>query len=262
MPTCATLLADLRTLPDDQRAALLLAELGDLSHAEVAEVIGVRASKVKALVFQARQNLMATADARAIPCHAIREELAVATGAALRRKHLRNHLAQCAGVRASTPRASARQRATLAAILPVVPTVALRDSVLGALGAAAPRRRRRRRRRGRRARHPRAKSTAAKVLAIAAIGGAAAGGGTVAVSAIESSPPRARRPSAHVGEGAHRARARRRRRRRRAAPARRPRLRSCRPARASRGGARPAAGRRRARESEGASGTVGVGSRE
>ena len=36
------LLADLRRLPDDQRAALLLAELGELSHAEVARVIGVR----------------------------------------------------------------------------------------------------------------------------------------------------------------------------------------------------------------------------
>src|SRR5215218_7377808 len=49
------LLADLRTLPDDQRAALLLSELGDLSHVEVAGVIGVKPAKVKALVFQARQ---------------------------------------------------------------------------------------------------------------------------------------------------------------------------------------------------------------
>jgi RNA polymerase sigma factor (sigma-70 family) len=46
------LLADLRSLPDDQRAALLLSELDALSHADVAEVIGVRPAKVKALVFQ------------------------------------------------------------------------------------------------------------------------------------------------------------------------------------------------------------------
>jgi RNA polymerase sigma factor (sigma-70 family) len=181
------LLDDLRTLPDDQRAALLLSELGDLSHAEVGEVIGVRASKVKALVFQARQNLMAAAVARAIPCRSIREELAVATGASLRRKHLRNHLVQCDECAAYSARVRA-QRASLAAILPVVPTVALRDGVLGALGggvAAA----------GAGVGGTSAglgilaaKSTAAKVLAIATLGGAAAGGGTVAVSAIDASP--------------------------------------------------------------------------
>jgi RNA polymerase sigma factor (sigma-70 family) len=181
------LLADLRTLPDDQRAALLLSELGDLSHVEVAEVIGVRPVKVKALVFQARQNLMAAADARSIPCHSIREELAVATGSALRRRHLRNHLAQCEECSEFSARVRA-QRASLAALLPVVPTVALRDSVLGALGSG-----------GAAAAGAggasagfgvlAAKSTAAKVLAIAAFGGAAAGGGTVAVSALDESRP-------------------------------------------------------------------------
>jgi RNA polymerase sigma factor (sigma-70 family) len=199
------LLADLRTLPDDQRAALLLSELGDLSHVEVAGVIGVKPAKVKALVFQARQNLMAAADARAIPCHAIREELAVATGAALRRRHLRNHLAQCVECGEYSARVRA-QRASLAAILPVVPTIALRDSVLGALGSG-----------GAAAAGASgagaglgmiaAKSTAAKVLAIAALGGAAAGGGTVAVTAIDSSPPgrsadRAAESSARVPTGA------------------------------------------------------------
>ena len=38
------LLADLARLPDDQRAALVLAELGDLSHDRIAEVLGVRAN--------------------------------------------------------------------------------------------------------------------------------------------------------------------------------------------------------------------------
>jgi RNA polymerase sigma factor (sigma-70 family) len=36
------LLRDLADLPDDQRAALLLAELGDLPHQDIALVIGVR----------------------------------------------------------------------------------------------------------------------------------------------------------------------------------------------------------------------------
>ena len=185
------LLADLRTLPDDQRAALLLSELGDLSHAEVAAVIGVRSRKVKALVFQAREHLMAVAEARMIPCHSIREELAVATGAGLRRRHLRNHLAECEDCSAYAARVRA-QRASVAAILPVIPTVALRDTVLGALGTG-----------GAAAAGAggagaglgalAAKSTAAKVLAIAAIGGTAAGGGTAAVRALDDS--RAHRPA-------------------------------------------------------------------
>ena len=51
------LLADLEQLPDEQRAALVLFELGDHSHDEIAEVLGVRREKVKALVFQARESL-------------------------------------------------------------------------------------------------------------------------------------------------------------------------------------------------------------
>jgi RNA polymerase sigma factor (sigma-70 family) len=186
------LLADLRALPDDQRAALLLSELGDLSHAEVAKVIGVRAGKVKALVFQARQALIATADARLIPCHSIREELAIATGAALRRRHLRNHLAQCEECSEFSARVRA-QRASLAAILPVVPSVALRDSVVAALGSGGAAAAAGAGGAGAGLGLLAAKSTAAKVLTIAAIGGAAAGGGTVAVRTIDS--PVAARPA-------------------------------------------------------------------
>ena len=48
--------ADVERLPDDQRAALVLAELADLSHDQIAEVIGVRPGKVKALIHQARRR--------------------------------------------------------------------------------------------------------------------------------------------------------------------------------------------------------------
>src|SRR5215216_3409493 len=48
------LLADLRELPEEQRAALLLSEVADLSHADVASVLGCEVPKVKALVYRAR----------------------------------------------------------------------------------------------------------------------------------------------------------------------------------------------------------------
>ena len=48
------LLADVRELPHEQRAALLLAELGDLSHAQIADVLDCEAPRVRALVHRAR----------------------------------------------------------------------------------------------------------------------------------------------------------------------------------------------------------------
>ena len=77
------LVADLGRLPDDQREALVLFELGDLSHAEIAATIGCPPGKVKALVFQARTTLIAERDARGTPCEEIREQLEVARGGAL-----------------------------------------------------------------------------------------------------------------------------------------------------------------------------------
>jgi RNA polymerase sigma factor (sigma-70 family) len=72
------LVRDLGRLPADQRSALLLSELEDRSHIEVAEILGCRAGKVKALVYQARSALLADRRAREASCVQIREDLAVA----------------------------------------------------------------------------------------------------------------------------------------------------------------------------------------
>lgn len=125
------LLADLQRLPDDQRAALLLAEVGDLSHDDVAEVLGVRRDKVKAIVFQGRENLMRWRDARHTDCRDIREQLATLRGGALRRTQLREHLAECESCRAFKLEV-ARQRSAMASVMPVAPSVALKGSVLAA----------------------------------------------------------------------------------------------------------------------------------
>jgi RNA polymerase sigma factor (sigma-70 family) len=127
------LLADLRDLPVDQRAALVLAEVGDLSHAEVGAVVGCEVAKVKSLVFQARSSLIESRRAREIPCQEIREQLATATGGVLRRGPLRRHLRACAGC-AEFRDDVMRQRKALAAILPVVPTLGLKNAALSALG--------------------------------------------------------------------------------------------------------------------------------
>jgi RNA polymerase sigma factor (sigma-70 family) len=127
------LLADLRELPDDQRAALLMAELGDLAHAEVATVLGCEVRRVKALVFRARSALIARREAREVPCERIREQLATLRGGSLRRTELRLHLRDCAGCRAYREQVR-QQRRMLAAALPVAPTMGLKSSVLAAVG--------------------------------------------------------------------------------------------------------------------------------
>jgi RNA polymerase sigma factor (sigma-70 family) len=131
-----TLVRDVQRLPPDQRAALVLFEVGDHSHQEIASVLGVRREKVKALVFQAREALMGWRTARETPCAHVREQLATLSGGALGRGTLRRHVQQCA-VCADYEAAVRRQRAALAIALPVAPAAGLRAGVLGsALGGS------------------------------------------------------------------------------------------------------------------------------
>jgi RNA polymerase sigma factor (sigma-70 family) len=127
------LLADIHRLPPDQREALVLSEVGALSHTEVAEVLVCEVSKVKSLVFQARTALIDRRLARDTSCEDIREQLATLRGGALRRSHLRHHLEACPGCSEYREQVR-RQRAMLAIALPVVPSVGLRGDVLAAVG--------------------------------------------------------------------------------------------------------------------------------
>jgi RNA polymerase sigma factor (sigma-70 family) len=127
------MLEDLRELPDEQRTALLLAEVGDMPHSEIAQVLDCGVDRVKALVFRARSGLIERREARETPCEEIREQLANLRGGALRRSELRYHLRTCAGCREFREEVK-RQRSMLALALPVTPSLGLKASVLGALG--------------------------------------------------------------------------------------------------------------------------------
>lgn len=130
------LVADVGRLPEQQRAALVLSEVGDLSHAEIAQVLDCEVAAVKGLVFRARSALIERELARSADCDEIRQELTVATGGALRRSRLRYHLESCPGC-SSYLAELRRQRKLLGVALPVVPTLALHDSVMAAVGLGA-----------------------------------------------------------------------------------------------------------------------------
>ena len=85
------------------------------------------------MVFQARESLAGWRRARETPCVEIREQLATARGAAFKRATLRRHVARCEGCAAFEAEVR-RQRAAMAALLPVVPTVGLKAAILGAAG--------------------------------------------------------------------------------------------------------------------------------
>ncbi len=182
------LLADMQRLPDDQRAALVLAELEAHTHKEIAEILGVPVAKVKALVFQARETLMIRRQARETDCTQIREQLSVLRGGALRRRELRRHVDSCEGCGMFEAELR-RQRAGMAILLPVAPTLALKNGTLAATfgvtttstaagigtisagGAVA-------------GIAVGTKAIATKALAVLALAGSAGGGGYVTVSEV------------------------------------------------------------------------------
>ena len=127
------LLGDLRDLPEEQRAALVLSELDGFSHADIAEVIERKESDVKALVFRARSTLADRRVARETSCEDIRKQLVTLTGGALRRRPIRRHLEICPDCSEFRDEVRA-QRKMMAVLLPVTPTVGLKQGVLAAVG--------------------------------------------------------------------------------------------------------------------------------
>ncbi len=126
----------LRTLPESQRASLVLAELHGFSQAEIGSVLGVQTDQVKAFICQARSNLISERTAREADCTEIREELATARGAALLRSRLRRHLRSCDECRLYAD-GVASQRRHLGVLLPLVPSLMLKYRALEeALGIA------------------------------------------------------------------------------------------------------------------------------
>jgi RNA polymerase sigma factor (sigma-70 family) len=127
---------DIVALPDEQRAALALYELGDLSQAEIAEALGCKPARVKALVFQARSSLVTRREARDASCETVREKLATFHGGALNNRLIRHHLRGCEACRAYRDELR-DQRRRLALLLPVLPMPGVREAVLGLFGAGA-----------------------------------------------------------------------------------------------------------------------------
>src|SRR5581483_6460883 len=121
------LVGDIHGLPETQRTALVLREMDALSYEQIAEAMETTVPSVKSLLVRARVSLAEAAEARALTCDEVRDELGeLAEG--LKRKMsppVRRHLKSCQRCDAFRLQLKETNKA-LAALLPLGPLVAFK----------------------------------------------------------------------------------------------------------------------------------------
>jgi RNA polymerase sigma factor (sigma-70 family) len=132
----STLVADLATLPERQRGALVMRELSGLSHEEIAIALGTGVGGAKQAIFEARQALSELAEGRAMSCDEVRRRISAGDRRVLRGRRVRAHLHECRGCQAFAAEIPAR-RAELRAFTPVLPAAAASGVLSRSLHAAS-----------------------------------------------------------------------------------------------------------------------------
>ena len=131
------LIADVRRLPDQQRSALLMRELGGMSYADLAGALGVTVPAVKSLLVRARLGLAQALEARDTACSQIREELIVSHDRGLRpNATARRHMRDCDGCQEFRHQLRGVSR-RFAAIVPTLGPLGVLANMLGIGGAGS-----------------------------------------------------------------------------------------------------------------------------
>lgn len=95
------LVEDVKRLPETQRTALMLREMGDLSYDQIAEAMDTTIPSVKSLLVRARVSLAEASESRRLSCEEVRLELgAVAEGLQKMTPPARRHVSDCERCRA------------------------------------------------------------------------------------------------------------------------------------------------------------------
>lgn len=95
------LVEDVKRLPETQRTALMLREMGDLSYDQIAETMDTTIPSVKSLLVRARVSLAEASESRRLSCEEVRLELgAVAEGLQKMSSPARRHVGDCERCRA------------------------------------------------------------------------------------------------------------------------------------------------------------------
>ncbi len=128
-----TLVADLESLPDRQRSALLMRELSDLSYGEIAKTLDCGEGAARQTVYEARSALQTREEGRRMDCADVRRAISDGDRRRLRGRRVRAHLDGCEGCRTFEAAISVR-RADLAALAPPLPLAAAAGILGGLLG--------------------------------------------------------------------------------------------------------------------------------
>jgi RNA polymerase sigma factor (sigma-70 family) len=132
------LVADVQTLAETQRTALLLREIDALSYEQIAEAMETTVPSVKSLLVRARVSLAEAAEARKLTCIEVRDELGMwAEGLESISAPVRRHVRGCQRCGSFKKQLKANNKA-LAAVLPIGPLLIFKKFLLaqGASGVA------------------------------------------------------------------------------------------------------------------------------
>ncbi|HET9124446.1 MAG TPA: sigma-70 family RNA polymerase sigma factor [Solirubrobacteraceae bacterium] len=125
------LIEDVRRLPDQQRSALLMRELGGMPYADLSGALGVSVPAVKSLLVRARVGLVQASEARDTACAAIREDLIVAHDRGVRASgRARRHMRDCSHCRKFRTEVHGVSR-RLGLLLPILGPVGAAAKLLG-----------------------------------------------------------------------------------------------------------------------------------
>lgn len=130
------LLGDLRELPERQRGALVMRELGGLNYSEIAAALDTTPAGAKQATYDARRGLHELAKGREMDCAVVCSAISGGDGRALRGRALRAHLRACSDCR-DFRSAIADRRSQLAELTPMMPAAVasgLLESVLASAG--------------------------------------------------------------------------------------------------------------------------------
>lgn len=129
------LLIDLEALPERQRGALVMRELGGLDFGEISVALGTTPAVARQTLYEARLGLRQMDEGRGMSCKTVSKALSDGDGRVVRRRDIRAHLRTCADCRRFGEEIKGRKR-DLAALspLPAVAAAGLLQSLLGGAG--------------------------------------------------------------------------------------------------------------------------------
>jgi len=129
------LMADLGTLPERQRSALVLRELSGLNSEEIGTALSISPSSAKQSVYEARVALNALAEGRDMSCDRVQQKISAGDGRRLRGRRLRAHVRDCTICQAFTAGIGTRT-AELPCLFPPLAAVAAAKTFAAVTGGA------------------------------------------------------------------------------------------------------------------------------